>query len=314
VKYIIPRNKLIPDPSFEDILNSGPSFKDTEGKPIGDPGFLYRGSDRSLPKSAMLPEGQLFWFNLGQIFLPNKAKTYFDLAVESLKIGTTIVLGGAFESVVGELPIYLAALVHTGIEHTLFPEKEHAAPKANPGVADLVSKGALYLPAVQMVEVEHQVIPRVLRKPEHRIFFTYERLDGERTTYGLRFFSSLAPDVFDGMISFALRARRRGEFGQLASIIKTEQFNGDAVLASYIEKYQSRYGAEWQKHAVELLAEVNQACDEELERKGFTKQNLYAAVLERIAPLLPYYRQVPELRDEVRILEEKVGNQQVAAP
>jgi hypothetical protein len=314
VKYVIPRNKLIPDPSFEDILNSGASFKNKEGKPIGDQAFLYRGSDHSLPKSAMLPEGQLFWFNLGQIFLPNKAKTYFDLAAESLKIGTTMVLGGAFESLVGELPIYLAALVHTGIEHTLFPEKEHAAPSANPVVADLVSQGALYLPAVQIVEVEHQVIPRVLRKPEQRVFFTYERLDGERTTYGLRFFSSLAPTEFEAMISFALRARRRGEFSHLSSIIKTEQFDGDAVLASCIEKYQSRYGEQWQQHVVELIAEVNHACDEEIERKGFTKQHLYAAVLERIAPLLPYYRQVPELRDEVRLLEEGAGNQQVAAP
>jgi hypothetical protein len=119
--------------------------------------------------------------------------------------------------------------------------------------------------------------------------------------------------VFEAMISFALRARRRGEFSHLTSTIKREQVDGDALLVSYIEKYQSRYGEQWQQHTVELLTEVNQVCDEDLERKGFTQQHLYAAVLERIAPLLPYYRQVPELRDEVRLLEEGVGNQQVAA-
>ena len=132
MKYIIPRNKLIPDPSFEDILKAGPRFTDKDGNPVGDPLTLYRGNDMSFPKSAKLIEGMQFLYNEGMVYIPkfaSYAEVYSDLSRQALKAGATMVLGGAVESIIGELPIYLGALLHTGIEHKLFPEKEHSLPK-----------------------------------------------------------------------------------------------------------------------------------------------------------------------------------------
>jgi hypothetical protein len=306
MKYIIPRNKLIPDPTFEAILQAGPRFTDKDGNPVGDPSTLYRGNDMSFPKSAKLIEGMLFWYNEGAIYIPNFASyadVYFDLSKQALKAGATIVLGGAVESIVGELPIYLGALVHAGIEHKLFPEKEHDASHLKMIAADLVTKGAVYLPYVQLVEIEYQMIPpKFLRKAEHRFLFTYERLNGERTTYGFWTYSSNPQDKF---VLGMLDARLKSELGYLIPLIQGEQINSEQVWASHVEKYQSRYGEKWREHGAELVTEFKNACDEELERKGFMGQGqgLHAATLERIAPLVPYYRQIPRFKELVQFLE-----------
>ena len=308
MKYIIPRNKLIPDPSFEDILKAGPKFSDKEGNPIGDPSTLYRGNDMSFPKSAKLIEGMLFWYNEGAIYIPkfaSYADVHFDLMRQALQAGAIMVLGAGVESIIGELPIYLGALLHMGIEHKLFPEKEHAASRLKMIAADLVKKGAVYLPYVQLVEIEYQMIPpKFLRKAEHRFLFTYERLDGERTTYGFWSYSSNPQDAF---ILATINARMQCEFGYLIPAIKGELANAEQVFASLVEKYQSRYGEKWREHGTELITEYQTLCDEELERKGFTAQRLHAVVLERIAPLLPSYRQVPRVKQMVHFLEESAA-------
>jgi hypothetical protein len=258
----------------------------------------------SFPKSAKLIEGMLFWYNEGTIYIPkfaSYADVYFDLSRQALKAGATMVLGGGVESIIGELPIYLGALLHMGIEHKLFPEKEDAASHLKMIAADLVKRGAVYLPHVQLVEIEYQMIPpKFLRKAEHRFFFTYERLDGERTTYGLWMYSSNPQDAF---ILATINARMRCEFGYLIPAIKGELANAEQVFASLVEKYQSRYGEKWREHGTELITEYQNLCDEELERKGFTGQLLHAAVLERIAPLVPSYRQVPRFKEMVQFLE-----------
>jgi hypothetical protein len=306
MKYVIPRNKLIPDPAFEDVLQAGPRFTDKGGNPVGDPLTLYRGNDMSFPKSAKLIEGMQFLYNEGMVYIPkfaSHADVYFDLSRQALKAGATIVLGGAVESIVGELPIYLGALVHTGIEHKLFPEKEHDASHLKMIAADLVTKGAVYLPYVQLVEIEYQMIPpKFLRKAEHRFLFTYERLNGERTTYGFWMYSS-NPLAQDKVVLGWIDARLKSEFGYLVPMIQREESNSEQVWASHVEKYQSRYGEKWREHGAELVTEFKNACDEELERKGFKGQRLHAATLERIAPLVPYYREIPRFKEMVQFLE-----------
>jgi hypothetical protein len=304
MKYIIPRNKLIPDPTFEGILQAGPKFTDKAGNPVGDPSTWYRGNDMSFPKSAKLIEGMQFLYNEGIVYMPkfaSYADVYFDLSRQALKAGTTIVLGGAVESIVGELPIYLGALLHTGIEHKLFPEKEHAASHLKMVAADLVKKGAVYLPYVQLVEIEYQMIPaKFLRKAEHRFLFTHEGLNGERTTYGFWMYSS---NPQDKVVLAFIDARLKSELGYLIPMIQGEQINSEQVWASHLEKYQSRYGEKWREHGAELVTEFKNACDEELERKGCKGQRLHATMLERIAPLVPYYRQIPRFREMVQFLE-----------
>lgn len=306
MKYIIPRNKLIPDPSFEDILQAGPRFTDKVGNPVGDPLTLYRGNDMSFPKSAKLIEGMQFLYNEGMVYIPkfaSYAEVYSDLSKQALKAGATIVLGSAVESIIGELPIYLGALLHTGIEHKLFPEKEHAASHLKMIAADLVKKGAVYLPYVQLVEIEYQMIPpKFLRKAEHRFLFTYERLNGERTTYGFWMYSS-NPLAQDKVVLGWIDARLKSELGYLIPAIKGELANSEQVVASLVEKYQSRYGEKWREHGAEFITEYQNLYDEELKRKGFTEQLLHATILERIAPLVPYYRQIPRFKELVQFLE-----------
>jgi hypothetical protein len=97
------------------------------------------------------------------------------------------------------------------------------------------------------------------------------------------------------------------EFGYLISAIKREQANWEQLWASHVEKYQSRYGEKWREHGPELVTEYENAFNEELERKGLTAQRLHALLLERIAPLVPSYRQIPRVKQMVHFLEESAA-------
>lgn len=314
MKYVIPRNRLVPDPSFEDIIQAGARFKDNNGNPIGDPSTLYQGNDINFPRSAQLVEGMLFHYNQGMIYIPKWASysdMYLNFSKHAVKSGITTVLAGGLESIIGELPVYLGAAVHTGIEQTLFPEKEHTNSHLKMLADELVKKGAIYLPGVQLVEMEYQIVPPTFfRKADHRFLFTYEKLNGERSTYGLHFQSSHPPDIFEQFISGIIDTRWQSEILYLTGIIQAEQIDQNSVMNSTIKKYQSLYGEQWREHIPELLAEFKEVCDAELERKGFMGQRLHAAILERIAPIVPYYRQVPRSSEMIKMLEDSAGNQQ----
>jgi len=314
MKYIIPRNSLVPDPSFEDILLAGPKFSDEAGNPIGDRSTFYHGNDISFPRSAQLVEGLLYWYNEGAIYIPKFASAsdqYLNFSKEMMKIGVTSVLGASVESILGEMPRSLQAGVHTGIEHILFPEREHAVTQLQEIVEDLRKKGTVYLPYVQLVEFEYQMVPpRFLRKAEHRFLFTYEKLNGERMTYGMLAQSS---DPQDAFIAATIRARMGSEFGYLISAIKCEQVNTGQILAAAIEKYQSLYGEKLIEHRAEIRVEFQSRYEQELKQKGMTDQFLHATLLERIAPLLPAYRQLPQYDQALRYLEESAAGRGEAA-
>jgi hypothetical protein len=53
-----------------------------------------------------------------------------------------------------------------------------------------------------------------------------------------------------------------------------------------------------------LSADINRFADAELERQGFTTERAMAVILNRIGPIIPYYQQIPQLRDLVTGLEE----------
>lgn len=308
MKYIIPRNSLVPDPSFEDILLAGPKFRDEAGNPLGDELALFRGNDITFPRSARLVEGLLYWYNEGAIYVPkfaSESDQWLNFSKGMAKMGATSILGAGAESILGELPLYLKAGFHTGIEHVLFPEREHAATQLKEIVEALKTKGAVFMPYVQLVDFEYQMIPpKFLRKAEHRFLFTYEKLNGERMTYGISVHSS---NPQEGFVAATIRARMGSEFGYLISAIKGEQVNAAQALAAAIEKYRSLYGEKLIEHGAEIVTDFQSRCNEELKQKGMTDQRLHATLLERIAPLLPAYRQLPQYDQVVRYLEESAA-------
>lgn len=304
MKYIIPRNKLIADPSFENILRAGPESVDKDGNPLGNPFVLYRGNDMNFPSAAKLIDGKLIHYNGGMVYLPKFASysdMYLNFSKESLKHGVTQILAGGLESIIGELPIYLSAGVHTGIEQTLFPEKEEADLRLKKTAAELTDKGAICLPWVQLVEIEYQIFPAsFFRKANHRFLYTYEQLNGERKTYGFHSFTSNSQDH---IVLSAISARMLYEFGSLTESIKFEQVNGQQLWITLVDKYRALYQEKLGAHAAELLAEYQELFEQELKQKGFTDQSLHAEMLKRLAPLLPYYRQIPRYNVMVQIFE-----------
>ena len=171
--------------------------------------------------------------------------------------------------------------------------------------SELERRGALYLPGVDLVELEHHLDPPTLlqRKIRHRWVLTFERRDGTRTSYTLawRLPKDAKTDV-TGMTAGMLAARRDGEFDQLAHLAMAEHVDFKAIFQSKLNEYRQRYGNELGLHWAELQADVGSACASELERIGFTEQKGAAIALERLAPLIPAYEQVPVLPDAVDAL------------
>lgn len=96
-----------------------------------------------------------------------------------------------------------------------------------------------------------------------------------------------------------LAARRDGEFGQLAYLVMAEHVDFKAIFQAKLEEYKLRYGSELGLHWAPLQSDVGTACAAELKRIGFTEQQGAATALERLAPLIRYYEQVPIVKDGV---------------
>jgi hypothetical protein len=309
-KYIIPRNRQIPDPSFADILNSGPSLKDSTGGPAGDRQWVYRGRDPKLPKSAMIPLGKLFPFTFGLIYVPEDNRLLSDFSAEALRAGAPLALVGIAASSLGGLPLAITAGAYAAIAQSVSPERASGAQPPRDLSAEWMKRGAIFLPGVQIVEIEQAVDPGgFLSKGTHRLILTFERVDGQRTTYTfMRLVGPKSQAITDAIITIILRARWKAEFDYLVAAVKSDHVNADPVWNEYIERYKTRYGGEWGKHVKELIAEVTDVLDVELAQKGFTPQLGLAEIFKRIGPLVPYYQQAPELKEWVRALAEAAGN------
>lgn len=303
MKIVIPRNKLVPDPNFADVLLSDP-MTDAQKNPIVLPTTLYRGKDINFAASKNLGEGWRFWNSDGWIYLPkyaSPAEREFAIAKEAFMESISPLISFGFESTVGEVPSQFEKLVESFIERKIFPEKESAEPTTIGEFADgLIKRGAFSLPYIQIVEIEYQKVPRFLRQPEHRSLFTYENPSGEKETYGYKYPSAASEAR---IISLALQKRQNFELDHLISQIKDEQTDTKALMNQVVQKYQSQFGEKWEEHRGEMIEEYFNRRDEEAERKGFNEQRLYAEILNRIAPLVPFYRQIPLYSDWVTILE-----------
>jgi hypothetical protein len=301
MKYTIPRNRQIPDLTFAEVLGSGALAKDKARSPEGDAVFAYRGNNPRLPKSDFISFGKVFPFKFGLIFIPDPPPRFGDYLAETISATTTLLIG--------VLPkMALDALAQTpggGHQSGISTAKGLAAKPGTDVIAKLEKQGALCLPGVEIVEVEHQLDPGgFLRKKSHHTVLTYERVDGQRATYSFATFSPTAERQVAATIECVLKSRAAGEFDYLAGAVRAEQLDAEPIWASHLEQYRSRYGDDWAKHIDELSADVKKVADAELERKGFTTERGMAEILKRIGPLIPYYRQVPQLRDLVTGLEQ----------
>ena len=169
----------------------------------------------------------------------------------------------------------------------------------------MASQGAIAFPGAQIVEIEEQIVKGLICRKSPRVLLTYEALNGQRQTFTLiTWNSAVDAKLFNAYSTVVLASRWRAELAYLVSDIKRKAVDTTLLWPRYATQYQERYGKDWSKHAHELITEVNQIINEELDRKGIREPQIAAQVLARIAPLAPHYRQVPQLSEFVRSIEE----------
>lgn len=310
-KYAVPRNKDIPTASLAEVLTSEPLVKNQDGTVAGSPLRLFEGRAAPLPMSALLRAGKLFAFKLGWLYVPDERQSEARGLVEAARAAALLVLPavaeatGSFSKFVEEIGKELLAADAN--------ENGNAQKSSGTGINRdaylkmLNDRGTVCLPGVDLVEVEHQVVPRKwLAKEGHRLIMTYEQPGGEHKTYSMIYDSPHAQQIATGQIAWLLESRWLGEFSYLLQQVKLEQIGGseaiEAIGAAVAQEYKAKYGDKVADHFSEVNDAFQNACDAELKRKGGTLSQAGESILGRLAPMIPYYEQVPVLNQGLSAL------------
>ncbi len=309
-KYDVPRNRDIPETSMAELLASEPLAKTKEGKVEGSLMDLYEGRDSKLPRSALIPTGKMYAFKIGWLYVSDERMSEAAWLFEAAKMGAIIALpviaeaAGAMSDFVEEIGKTL--LVGEDADEPTSTKSVGTGVTVDEYIKMLAERGTVALPGVNLVEAEHQVDPgRLFTKERHRLIVTYEHPNGERKTYSLAFQTPNAKQIATGMIQMLFETRWWGEFSYLTGKVKSEQIDDiDALGLAVVGDYKTRYGDKFVDHLAELYDDFQKACDAELERKGFTASDAGAIILERLAPVIPYYEQVPTLNQGLNALRD----------
>ncbi len=312
-KYAVPRNNGIEETSLAEVLASDPLAKDKDGTIEGSRMPLFDGGGAPNPKSALLRPGLMFSFKLGWLYVFDERQTEAQWLFQAAKMAALFVLPTVAEST-GEMSHLVEEignkllLGETG-ESGSGQKSEGAGVSWNAYLKMLNERGVVFLPGVNLVGAEHQVDPpKLFSRERHRLIMTYERPDGEQKIYSMSFDSPHARQIVTGMIAMLFEARWWGEFSYLTDKVKLEQIDDiEAIGDAVAKEYRARYGDKVADHISDIYADYQKACDAELERKGFTSSKAGQVMLERLAPMVPYYEQVPALKQGLSALRGMAG-------
>jgi hypothetical protein len=191
--------------------------------------------------------------------------------------------------------------------HVITPPRNLSGAES-PRLAEITG-GALLLPGVQLIEIDDSMVPGgFIVQDDHRLHLTFERLDGRQTVYTLQSFGKGARERLDAFTTVLVTERWRSELDHLIYLVKAEHVSLEPMLAACIAKYP-RGSSEPLKDTGKIIAEFNTMVNDELRQKGLNAGHVSAAVLSRLSNLLPYYRQIPKLNDEVQKLEDAARGQ-----
>jgi hypothetical protein len=306
-KYVMPRNPMIPEMSLHEIVSSEPLMRNANGQVVGDPVPVYRGNSPKLSITSMYSPGTMYLFKLGWLYVtqgPSSPSEWMFGAAKEAALMTAPGIGelaGPFSELVTEITRKLMEEVHTSRAEG---HKGALKGKTNDVASELQRRGALFLPGVNLVEIEYFLDPPKLfsKKEWHRCVMTYEKRDGKRTSYTVGWRGPIGKLNVGATMNDMMAARRDGEFGQLMTLVVSEHVDLDAIAKSKLEEYRKRFGDALGEHWAEFEADLNATCEAELARVGLTRQRAASIALERLEPLIPSYETVPVLSEAVREL------------
>jgi hypothetical protein len=85
--------------------------------------------------------------------------------------------------------------------------------------------------------------------------------------------------------------------------MKAEHPDFEAALIASFEKHKQKYDHEAGQRWTEWVSEFDKWGEEWMKARGVTYQELWQAVLEKLATMLPHYRQVPEFALGLKALD-----------
>jgi hypothetical protein len=322
VKYSIPRNSEVTLPGLEEILLDAVEWRRRMGgqwfsflgtpEMWADPGVFGEDFGKNVKRKPepdrrfiaslkpVIGEGRLVYSEVGIIFLAKSFYIAYDEFIVDL-LGNLVVSG------VGLMTGHLFETLHMAHSANEF-SKEYADYKRK--TYDLLTHfkktKSFCIPYNGIVEA------RLIRKqwgrqvlgllpPEHRDHFviTHEDMNGNRTSYTFLFTARGVPkplgakDSYD-LAEYLMEYRIRADIRALTDQIRYQAIDFSSILASMLEKYKNKYRGNMGPNELgeferELTDAMWKGCDE----AGLTDQKIFSLLLERLSPLMPYYKTVP---------------------
>jgi hypothetical protein len=300
LKYSIPRNRLIPEPSVLDVLASGSLFKSREGKVEGYAMPLFQASGEPSSQFAMQSRGIIYYFKHGQVYIYDEAKTIAAQLFQGAALAAGFALPG-----LGELAGGLSTFVEKGGEFLLDKAKDkldERRPVAGETLGEqakvLESRGMVLLPGANLVDVEYQVEPGgFLSKETHRLIYTYEDTQNRRARYQTgAAMKGEKSEAANTAIKMAITARMWTELEYLFSMIKAEYApNFDAVETEMRAAFDKQHGDGTAARSLEFTKEVNDWYESEVKQNGFTTTLCGQRALAMLEPMREVYDRTPVL-------------------
>lgn len=297
-----PRNPRVPIPTWFALARRGAPLAEfalageaavIERQPLAAARSLLRGAgalgvsawvDAEFPprSGSHIGRGQLLFLNGGLEFRPLPVQ---DSRKELLDAGLT------FADIVG-----LSEMTKPFSDLVGMMAEEIASSPAR-------TRPSTFIPFVEIVEVAYR------QAYDHLDCVTVAREDeqGARTGYHFAPMKSAWP----GLI---MAARFEVELDFLRAEFLRDVLDLAAIEETIIGRARTRYGdLVWPDHRTDLLAEAAAVAEQQLTERTITAGRASAAILEQLAPLLPEYRQTPELAGRIAALEAAAGGEGEAA-
>jgi hypothetical protein len=299
-KYSIPRNPIIPEQTALDVLMSGSLFKTAKGEADGYAFPLFRADGETATKFSMQPQGVLYYFKIGHIYVTNAARTIVAQLMDGVALTAVFVLPG-----VGEMAGGLSTFVEKGGEFLIetltekVTSKPHAERTFGEQVAMLERQGMVALPGVNLVDVEYQIEPAgFLSKERHIQIFTY--VDAANRLYRYQFGAPMKgkKELVETALAIPLTARKWGELQTVIQMVMKEFAPGfDAIQTEMCNAFEQQHGAGTAYRSEVFVNELSARYTAETTRNGFNNQVCAERALELLEPMREIYDRTPVLKE-----------------